>query len=469
MNTDTPPTAQAKGPASLKKRAMAASVWVITGALGSGVIRLVTNLVLTRLLFPEAFGLMLIASTVIFIVIMLSDVGIHQSIIRAEHGDDPLYLDTAWVFQIVRGGVLWIAASLLALLLYVATQAGWVPPGSTYADAALPWVIVVSSFGAVIQGFQATDLATASRRFIVKPVVLLEFTTQLLGVVVIVALSWWMRSVWALVISGLVTTFAHAALSHVVLRLHRNRLRVNFRFLGELFSFGKWLALSSAVSVFVTSGPGLILGALVGPQVLGLVSIALNLASAFDGALNSLFSRVVLPAMSEVRRDQPERLAQTLQRLRWRIDPALLLASGGLFALAPAIIEFLYDDRYHEAGPMLQVLSLALAFGRFSVAQQVYLALNEPRYQVVLNVARAASLYVTVPVAFHFYGLSGALVAIALREVVSVPLIFWFNARYKLNNFRLELLWLLFWPLGWCLGAGLLVVKSWIEGMVGFT
>ena len=466
MNTDAPAPIPAAAPRSLKQRAMSASVWVLTGSVASGVIRLLTNLVLTRLLFPEAFGLMLMASTVISIVVMLSDLGIHQSIIRAPHGDDPLYLDTAWFFQIARGGVLWIAASLLAFLLHIGANAGWVPAGSTYSDPALPWVIVVSSFSAVISGFQATDLATASRRFIVKPLVLMEIGSQLLGVLVIIALAWWMRSVWALVISGLVTTFAHTVLSHVVLRLHRNRLRVDRHFLAELFSFGKWLALSSAVSVFVSSGPGLILGALVGPQTLGLFSIAVNLASAFDGALNSLFSRVVLPAMSEVNRNQPERLAQTLHRLRWRIDPAMLLASGGLFALAPAIIEFLYDDRYLEAGPMLQVLSLALALGRFSVAQQVYLALNEPRYQVVLNVARAVSLYVTVPVAFHFYGLSGAMIAIALREIVSVPLIFWFNAKHQLNNFRLELLWLLFWPLGWVSGAGVLALKTWIEGML---
>jgi O-antigen/teichoic acid export membrane protein len=466
MTTEKSAPAQAATPRTLKQRAMSASVWVLSGSVASGVIRLLTNLVLTRLLFPEAFGLMLIATTVIFIVIMLSDLGIHQSIIRGEHGDDPLFLDTAWCFQIARGWVLWIAASLLALGLYIATHAGWLPEGSTYADPALPWVIVVSSFGAVIQGFQATDLATASRRFIVKPVVLMEISTQLLGVAVIVVLAWWMRSVWALVISGLVTTLAHTVLSHVVLRLHRNRLRIDRHFLIELFSFGKWLALSSAVSVFVTSGPGLILGALVGPQVLGLFSIAFNLASAFDAALYSLFSRVVLPAMSEVNRDQPERIAQTLHRLRWRVDPAMLLASGALFALAPAIIEFLYDDRYLEAGPMLQVLALALALVRFSVAQQVYLALNEPRYQVVLNVARAVSLYITVPVAFHFYGLSGAMMAIALREIVSVPLIFWFNSKHQLNNFRLELVWWLFWPLGWLSGAAALSVKTWIEGML---
>lgn len=450
---------------SLKSRTVSASIWVLVGTVAGAVIRLLSNLVLTRLLFPEAFGLMLMASTVTFIMHMLSDVGIQQSIVRGDHGDDPLYLDTAWSFQMIRGVALWLAACLLAFLLHIAVASGWVPTGSTYADSRLPWVIVVSSIGAVFQGFQATDLASATRKFIVKPVVIMEIATQLVGVVVMAVLAWWMRSVWALVIAGLITTLIYTFLSHVVVHLHRNRLRIDRNFLVELFAFGKWIALSSAVTVFASSGPSLILGALIGPLPLGVFSVAFTLAGALDLALQNLFGRVVLPAMSEVVRNRPDRIAQTFHRLRWRTDPAMLLAGGALYALAPTIIGMLYDARYHDAGPMLQVLSLALIFGRLAVSQQVYLALNEPRYLVVLNVARVISLYVAVPAAFHLYGLNGALVAIALREVITIPFIFWFNARHGLNSFKLELLWLLFWPLGWCLGAALLSVHAWVLGV----
>ena len=67
---------------SLKSRSVSASIWVLIGTVAGSVVRLLSNLLLTRLLFPEAFGLMLMASTVTFIVHMLSDLGIHQSIIR---------------------------------------------------------------------------------------------------------------------------------------------------------------------------------------------------------------------------------------------------------------------------------------------------------------------------------------------------------------------------------------------------
>ncbi len=449
---------------SLKVRTLWATAWIAFGSVGAYVIRLLSNLILTRLLFPEAFGLMLVATTVIFMMMMLSDVGIQQSIVRGEHGDDPLFLDTAWSFQIMRGVVLWLAACVFALLLYVACGWGWVPSQLTWADPRLPWIIVVSSFGTVIHGFQATDLATATRRLIVRPVVIMETAIQLAGVVFIGVLAWWLRSVWALVISGLFVTLFQALASHVVLRIHRNRWRIDPKFLTELFAFGKWLAFSSSINVFVTSGPGIIMAALVGPQVLGLFSVAVTLASAIDGVLSNLLGRVILPVLSEVIRDSPERLAQTFNRLRWRIDPLMMVASGGIYALGPFVINTLYDERYADAGQMLQFLSIAIVFGRYSISQSVYLALNEPRNLVALNLVRAASLFVAVPAAFYYFGLNGALIAIGLREIFALPLIFWFNAKHGLNNFRLELFWTLFWPVGWCLGQLFLITQAWVIG-----
>ncbi len=448
----------------LKRRTISASAWAVGGAFAGNVIRLLSNLILTRLLFPEAFGLMLMASTVGMIIAMLSDVGIQQSIIRGKRGEDPVFLDTAWTFQIIRGVVMWLGACVLAAALHLAATRGWLPPLSTYSDPRLPWIIAVSAFSAVVQGFQATDLATATRRMIVKPLVLMETFAQLAGVLLMVALAWWMRSVWALVIAGLVTTLLQTLASHVLLRIHRNRLRIDRQSLLDLVSFGKWLALSSAVSVFVTNGDRLILGALVSASTLGLFSIAVTLAGAVNIAFASLVGKVFFPLLSEVTRNHPERLAETFNRLRWRADPILLVVGGALFALGPSVVQILYDTRYQDAGRMLQILSLALVVDRFAIAQQAYLALGEPRYQVVLNIVRAIALYSTVPAAFHFYGITGALYAIALREVVAVPLIVWFNAKHGLNNFRFEMLWLVFWPAGWLLGVGLVAMYAWVTG-----
>ena len=76
-------------------------------------LQLGANLVLTRILFPEAFGLMALVGVFIAGIQLISDIGIRPSLIRSSRGEDPEFQATAWTLQVVRG--VWVTA--LALLL----------------------------------------------------------------------------------------------------------------------------------------------------------------------------------------------------------------------------------------------------------------------------------------------------------------------------------------------------------------
>lgn len=88
-------------------------------AIGHGLgqaLRLCSNLIMTRLLVPEMFGIMAIATMVTMILGMLSDIGLRQNIIQSKRGEDPVFLNTAWVVQIIRGFALWLMAVMLSLV-----------------------------------------------------------------------------------------------------------------------------------------------------------------------------------------------------------------------------------------------------------------------------------------------------------------------------------------------------------------
>ena len=55
---------------------------------GDNVLRLASNLILTRILFPEAFGLMALVQVVLASLSMLSDLGIFSAIVQNKRGDD---------------------------------------------------------------------------------------------------------------------------------------------------------------------------------------------------------------------------------------------------------------------------------------------------------------------------------------------------------------------------------------------
>ncbi len=68
---------------SLQKKAIKQSFWVVIGFGGSQFLRLISNLILTRLLIPELFGLMALVNTFIMGLYLFSDIGIRPSIIRS--------------------------------------------------------------------------------------------------------------------------------------------------------------------------------------------------------------------------------------------------------------------------------------------------------------------------------------------------------------------------------------------------
>lgn len=103
---------------------------------------------------------------------------------------------------------------------------------------------------------------------------------------------------------------------------------------------------------------------------------------------------------------------------------------------------------------MLQLLSFYLLFSRYGIVQDVYIALGKANYLTAINITKLISLFVVVPLLYYFYGQTGAIIGAGLYLISIVPLIFWLNRSYSLNNFRFEILILGLWPIGW--GAGLL-------------
>ena len=92
----------------LKQRAIRGAIFTTVGYGSVQAIRLASNLILTRILFPEAFGLMAIILVFMQGVAMFSDLGVGASIIQNKRGDDPVFLDTAWTVQGIRGAFLFL-------------------------------------------------------------------------------------------------------------------------------------------------------------------------------------------------------------------------------------------------------------------------------------------------------------------------------------------------------------------------
>jgi O-antigen/teichoic acid export membrane protein len=449
----TPPAASpAAAAVPLKQRFLRAGSWTALSFAVTLVLRLGSSLVITRLLAPEIFGVMAVVTAMAVIATLLSDIGIRQAVVHSPHGDEALMLNTAWSMQIARGIVIWLSCCLCAVGLLVAGRFGWLPEGSVYASAQLPWVLVLASLTAVIQGGETTKRFTADRRIEQGRIALIELGCLMITIAITLIGAYLTRSIYAIVLGNLVGAACSTALGHLLLHGHHNRLAWHREHARAIFDYGKWVLLSSLLFVLAYNGDKLLLALWVTPAVLGCYAIAQNLAQVLESASGKVFTNVASPAFGDVMRNNPSRMREVYLRLRLPFDLMFVGTAGLLFALGPSLVGLLYDPRYAEAGSMLQILSCALVFTRYGISSSAYLALNEPKAQAWMSLSRVIAFYTAVPLAYAQFGVHGAYWAIALHGAASAPVVWWFDRRFGLSSWRHELLTLGVWPVGWLLG-----------------
>ena len=436
-------------------RVAIATSWTVAAMIVGQIIRLAGNLIMTRILAPEMFGVMSIVLSVQITLLVLLDIGIRTAVIQSAQGDDERLLNTAWTFQIIRGVSVWLAIALFAIFLPVATAWGWFAEGSAWASPDLPAVLAVASLSMIIASLESTNTITSQRQLKLKRVALLQLVGQLAGFAAMIALGLLTSSIWALVSSGIVSAAVVTVASHLYLPGIRNRLALHPEACRELSSFAGWILVSSITFVLASNIDRLVFGGVVDAGTLGLYSIALNLVLMVETLGGAVLGMVILPALSQTAREQPDQLRQKYLRFRYLYDVAILCAAGGIFASGPAVIKILYDDRYLDAGTMLAILSFSMISSRYNLAGTAYLALGKPKYLAILNLCKLVSITILLPLAYEVWGFYGAMYAVALYMLPVLPIIFWLNSRLSLNSLKAELVtpgaWIIGYGLGLCL------------------
>ena len=79
-------------------------------------IRLLRNVILTRLLAPESFGLMATIIALVNLFTAITEVGIRQAVIQNREGESNNFLNIAWWLSVLRGGLLFLFAILISYL-----------------------------------------------------------------------------------------------------------------------------------------------------------------------------------------------------------------------------------------------------------------------------------------------------------------------------------------------------------------
>ncbi|MFD0858029.1 oligosaccharide flippase family protein [Roseovarius aquimarinus] len=398
---------------ALTARILRSATWVMIGYAGAQALRLASNLILTRLLFPEAFGLMTLVTVVTVGLMMFSDVGIGPSISQSKRGDDPAFLNTAWTIQVMRGAALWAVTLVLAL-----------PMARLYGEPDLALYLPIAGLALVISGFLPTRIETAHRHLVFGRLTALDLAAQAVGVAAMIGLALATGSVIALVLGSVITAAAKLALTSAFLPGLSNRFGLERAALHEQVHFGKWIFLSTAFAFVSAQGDKAILGALLDLGTLGIYNIGFFLAS-FPMLLGgTLAQQILIP----IYRDRPPGESASN---RARLRKMRVLMTGGIFALlavmalaGPWLVGLLYDPRYAPAGAMMVLIALGFLPQAIGLSyDRAALAAGDSRGVFVYSALRSVLQIGMLYAGFAAFGLIGALAGMGAGLVASYPLL----------------------------------------------
>ncbi len=226
-----------------------------------------------------------------------------------------------------------------------------------------------------------------------------------------IVLAYHLRSVWALVWSGLAGTFASCVLSYAI-HPYRPRLRFSAARARELHGFGRWVFVSGVLTLVIVQGDDAFLGKVLGAAALGLYQVAYRLSNAAATEIAHTVAAVAFPAYSAIQ-DDTARLRSALFRTLALTLLLVVPVAAVMAGLAPALVGVVFGPKWAGMAVPIQVLcafSILRGYGA-SVSSALY-ATGNPREQAKTALLNALVLVACIYPLTAAWGIPGTCVAV---------------------------------------------------------
>lgn len=371
-----------------------ATKWSAFTEMAAKLVSPITNMVLARLLTPDAFGVVVTITMIVSFVEIFTDAGFQKYLIQHEFQNDADKEQATCV-------AFW-SNFVLSILLWAVIAIFCEPLATWVGNPGLGNVIVVACVSIPLQAFSSIQMALLKRDFDFKTL----FKARILGIgtplVVSIPLAFWLHSYWALVIG----TIALNAVNAFVLTYY-SKWKIRFYFswnkLKEMLSFTVW-SMIEAVSIWLTGYIDVfIIGIHLNAYYLGIYKTSITTVGQITALITSATTPILFSALSRLQNDRT-----AFEKMFFQFQKAvglLIIPLGvGIFVFRDLLTSILLGSQWCEAANFIGLWgltsSIAIVLSHYS--SEVYRSLGRPKLSVFSQFLHLIVLCPAMFVAIHY-------------------------------------------------------------------
>jgi O-antigen/teichoic acid export membrane protein len=399
---------------NLRAAVLRGVMWVGTGQFAGQLISWASTIVVIRLLAPADYGLMAMCTSFIWLLMLVSELGIGASIVQAKTISEE---EVRKIYGIViLSSVGFVLVGYLAAPLVAAF----------YGEPRVTTLIRVLNVSFVLTALYVVPQSVAIRELNFKLKTQIDLAAQIGNAVLLVSLAAAGLGVWTLVAGAI---FGHAirAIAYAVVG---GGLRPLFALtsIGPYVRYGLTITGDRLAYYAHTVSDTVIIGRLLGNTLLGTYSVALTLAS--------LPSEKILPIVTQVSFASYSRIQDDRERIRRNVLRTIQAVSFVAFpiffvmtAVAPEALTFVLGEKWAPIVVPFQVLCLIMPLRALGfIMPPAVFATGKPS----VNLVNMVVTFVAMAAAF-LVGVRYGVVGVCLAWVVAYPVVFlvatWRSAR----------------------------------------
>lgn len=372
---------------SFNKKLINATKWSTITEIASKLVSPITNMILARIISPEAFGVVTTATMIFSFADMFTDAGFQKYLIQHDFKDEDEKFQNANVAFWTNIGI--------SIFLWLIITAFCEQIAALVGNPGLGNVIAIACVQLIFTSFSSIQMALYRRDFDFKTLFLVRMVSVFIPLAVTIPLAFAGLSYWAIIIGTLVMQFSNAIILTIKSRW-KPHLFYKVKMLKVMLSFSIW-SLVEAISIWFTAWVDvLIIGSSLSQYYLGIYKTSTVTVNAFMSLITASIVPILFSALSRLQDDNKKfnRIYLSTQR----IVSAIVFPLGiGVYLYSDLVTKILLGSKWSEASGVIGVWALTSAimivFGSF--CSEVYRAKGRPKLSFL---AQILHLVVLVPV-----------------------------------------------------------------------